>query len=534
MKRYILAIVLVCVALSVGKNVGMASQKEEIADIVIEPVKEKEWVAGDAVLQEDFVIYAIDEEGQVLSNVLENDQLKLQPECFEEAGDNVVSVEYGPYFAHTTVFVQKEEIEGITANLREECSFGVGEKIGKKEICVYAYYNSGLKKEITADVQMSNTSIQLGQNVVHISYEAEGKSYQTTLEVIGTEKKLATDKWQVNKSPKPTSLILTGSSVTATAIAGIGSQNTTISPQKTKTPPVTINSSQKTELPQKTKAPKKTAVPTATPVPVSYQLKSSWKGVGISAKKKKVYVRKKGKCVLKTKGITKVEYQLVSKGKKKTKKWKKVTGKTISVKKQGDWQLYLRFTTASGKKIEKKTNRFIVDWTAPDVSGIKNGKIYSGAVKFQCKDSVSGMKKITLNGKKCKNTVQVSKNGTYKVCAQDKAGNQKKIQFTIKKPVITPKPVQPTITEEPFISVQSVRCNKSSMQMKVGESKPLSATVLPENATNKSISWRVSNSNILSVSASGTVKAKQKGTAYVIVRSNSNASAYATCVVYVQ
>ena len=292
MKRYILAIVLVCVALSVGKNVGMASQKEEIADIVIEPVKEKEWVAGDAVLQEDFVIYAIDEEGQVLSNVLENDQLKLQPECFEEAGDNVVSVEYGPYFAHTTVFVQKEEIEGITANLREECSFGVGEKIGKKEICVYAYYNSGLKKEITADVQMSNTSIQLGQNVVHISYEAEGKSYQTTLEVIGTEKKLATDKWQVNKSPKPTSLILTGSSVTATAIAGIGSQNTTISPQKTKTPPVTINSSQKTELPQKTKAPKKTAVPTATPVPVL--LERCW---DICKEKESLCEKKRKMCV---------------------------------------------------------------------------------------------------------------------------------------------------------------------------------------------------------------------------------------------
>lgn len=587
MKKYVLGVLMLCVVILFGKSVGLASQAEEgeIADIVIEPVDGKEWVVGDAIVPEDFHIYALDQTGQVLPEQFVPEQLKLEPEHLEDAGETVISVEYGEFFAHTTISVKEEQIEGISSYLKEERAYGVGKEIGLDDICVYAYYNSGCQKEITSKVQLADTRIFEGENEISISYIEGQKEYTTILKVMGEEKrllgisavylgekqiaeggKIAEEQIAVTAFYNNDSMeqIDTGFKVlpyrikegeTAEIIVEYEGKKAEFKVEgkskKTQTEEVqtvtasAVSSSAVTSNGAVTvgteikKVPAKKTKPktTATPVPVTYQCKSSIKGVGLfpkNKKKNKIYTKKKGKFTLKTTGIKRIEYQLILRGKKKTKHWRKVTKNTVLVKKQGEWQLYLRFTTLNGKKIEKKTNGFVIDWTAPDVSGVKNGKTYSHTVKLQCKDLVSGIKKVTLNGKKYRKTVLVTRSGSYKLCVEDKAKNKKQVRFSIVRPTPTPKPTITPATPVPFVPVQSVKCSKGSIQIKTGECKTLSATVLPSNATNKSVSWKSSNPSVASVSASGTVKGKQRGTAYVIVRSNSNSAAYATCVVYVQ
>ena len=88
---------------------------------------------------------------------------------------------------------------------------------------------------------------------------------------------------------------------------------------------------------------------------------------------------------------------------------------------------------------------------------------------------------------------------------------------------ISPKPPE-------VIKVKEVRVNPTSHKMTVGD-KPfqLSATVLPENATNRDVTWSSDNPGVASVS-NGLVTAKGKGTATITARSGD---CTATCTVTV-
>jgi len=66
------------------------------------------------------------------------------------------------------------------------------------------------------------------------------------------------------------------------------------------------------------------------------------------------------------------------------------------------------------------------------------------------------------------------------------------------------------------IHVKSVSLNYSSIDMVVGDEKVLAATVLPENATDKSVSWNSDNSSVAEVSE-GRVSARGNGTATITV-----------------
>lgn len=57
--------------------------------------------------------------------------------------------------------------------------------------------------------------------------------------------------------------------------------------------------------------------------------------------------------------------------------------------------------------------------------------------------------------------------------------------------------------------------------MKVGDSKQLSFNILPENTTNKKVTWKTSNSDVIKVSSTGEITAIGEGKAYITV-STSN------------
>lgn len=86
----------------------------------------------------------------------------------------------------------------------------------------------------------------------------------------------------------------------------------------------------------------------------------------------------------------------------------------------------------------KKYFSFIVDTEKPIIEGAENNKTYKKKVELTFYDNESGVKKVTINGKKIsakslENGYTIKKNGKYTVKVTDKAGHTKTIKFTIKK-----------------------------------------------------------------------------------------------------
>ena len=79
--------------------------------------------------------------------------------------------------------------------------------------------------------------------------------------------------------------------------------------------------------------------------------------------------------------------------------------------------------------------------------------------------------------------------------------------------------------------VTSVTLNKYTLNLEVGKTGQLSATVLPNSATNKSVSWSSNNEAVATVSANGTVTAHKAGTAVITARTANGKSASCTVTV---
>ena len=79
--------------------------------------------------------------------------------------------------------------------------------------------------------------------------------------------------------------------------------------------------------------------------------------------------------------------------------------------------------------------------------------------------------------------------------------------------------------------VTSVKLNKATLDLEVGKTGKLSATVRPVSATDKSITWSSSNTDVASVSSSGTVTAKKAGTAVITATAVNGKNASCTVTV---
>ena len=81
-----------------------------------------------------------------------------------------------------------------------------------------------------------------------------------------------------------------------------------------------------------------------------------------------------------------------------------------------------------------------------------------------------------------------------------------------------------------IVDVNKVSLNKTSVELNVGETVDLVATITPNDATNKNISWSSSNNDIATVD-NGKITAKNPGSVIIEARSNNNITA--TCTVNV-
>ena len=76
----------------------------------------------------------------------------------------------------------------------------------------------------------------------------------------------------------------------------------------------------------------------------------------------------------------------------------------------------------------------------------------------------------------------------------------------------------------------AVTLNKSNLEMEVGGTVSLSATVKPDNATDKSVTWSTSDSEVATVN-NGVVTALKIGTAIITAKAGEKS---ATCTITVK
>ena len=77
-----------------------------------------------------------------------------------------------------------------------------------------------------------------------------------------------------------------------------------------------------------------------------------------------------------------------------------------------------------------------------------------------------------------------------------------------------------TVTREKPVNPTSIKIKEKDLSLQVGESKELSYTLLPPNAS-ATISWESSNSSIVSVDSKGKIKALSGGNATITVKANN-------------
>ena len=80
------------------------------------------------------------------------------------------------------------------------------------------------------------------------------------------------------------------------------------------------------------------------------------------------------------------------------------------------------------------------------------------------------------------------------------------------------------------VDVTSIKLSKTTAELNIGASLTLTATISPSNATNKTITWTSSNTNVATVS-NGKVTGVKAGTATITAKSNNGKIATATITV---
>lgn len=88
----------------------------------------------------------------------------------------------------------------------------------------------------------------------------------------------------------------------------------------------------------------------------------------------------------------------------------------------------------------------------------------------------------------------------------------------------------PSSSEIEIIEVTSVSLNKTSLTLEVGESETLTATVLPDDATDKNVIWSSSSESVAAVN-DGTVRALSSGTATIIATTSNGKAAVCSVTV---
>lgn len=147
---------------------------------------------------------------------------------------------------------------------------------------------------------------------------------------------------------------------------------------------------------------------------------------------------------------------------------------------------------------------------------LKNVRTYTLKVKNTRKKVKwsSSNKKIAIVSSKGK--VTAKKNGTCYIYAKV-SGKKLKCKVTVK---------------SPSIQAKSVTLNKKTLTLNWGSQYTLKAKISPTNTTNKTLKWKSSDTNVVSISSSGKITANNPGSALITVTTSNNKKS--TCKVTVK
>lgn len=81
--------------------------------------------------------------------------------------------------------------------------------------------------------------------------------------------------------------------------------------------------------------------------------------------------------------------------------------------------------------------------------------------------------------------------------------------------------VTTTATVPATVEVMDIRINENITDMEEGETKQLTATITPDDATDKSVTWKSSDESIATVNEIGEIVAKKYGTVDITVSSSN-------------
>ncbi|MDF2884938.1 MAG: hypothetical protein K0R54_5509 [Clostridiaceae bacterium] len=83
------------------------------------------------------------------------------------------------------------------------------------------------------------------------------------------------------------------------------------------------------------------------------------------------------------------------------------------------------------------------------------------------------------------------------------------------------------------VSITNLSLNASNFSLNVGDSKTLTTTIAPTNATNKNLTWKTSDGNVVTVDQNGNIKAVGAGTAIITCSANDGSGKLATATIAV-
>ncbi len=80
---------------------------------------------------------------------------------------------------------------------------------------------------------------------------------------------------------------------------------------------------------------------------------------------------------------------------------------------------------------------------------------------------------------------------------------------------------QSKVTQPKTISVKSLNVDEANIELLAGSTKKINFTIIPENATDQSISWESSDTKVASVNSEGIVSANEVGEADITLESSN-------------
>ena len=158
----------------------------------------------------------------------------------------------------------------------------------------------------------------------------------------------------------------------------------------------------------------------------------------------------------------------------------------------------------------------------------------SAAAKLNQKSITLNVKKsytLKVTGTKEKVTWTTSNKKVATVSAKGVVKAVKKGTATITAKYVKKKLACKVTVKQP---VTSVKLNNGTVTLTTGKTVALKATVLPQNANNKAVSWISSNKKVATVSSAGIVKAVGVGTATITVKAKDGSQKKASCKVTVK